>query len=99
MSEQQIAVRDWYTRAIVRILETTTCGSVDPWASRTFRKGEEVEMLQWGNANRPVTRDAWWDSFDIDGAFIIEASKVEVVKILAEVSPFLPSQEEGPKHE
>lgn len=86
MSEQ-IAARDWYTRAIVRILETTTCGSVDPWASRTFRAGEEVEMIQWGNANRPVIRDAWWTSFDIDGAFIIKDSKVEVIKVLAEVKP------------
>jgi hypothetical protein len=44
-------------------------------------------MIQWGNDNRPVTRDTWWDSFDIDGAFIIKSSKVEVIKILTEVRP------------
>ncbi len=71
----------------MRILVTTECGSVSPSLSRTFHKGEEVEMIQWGNADRPITRDAWWDSFDIDGAFIIKSSKVEVIKVLEEVKP------------
>jgi hypothetical protein len=85
--DHKIAVQDWHARAIVRILETTTCGSVDPSGTRTFRKGEEVELIQWGNAGSPVKRDAWWTNFDIDGAFIIKDSKVEVIKVLAEVSP------------
>lgn len=44
-------------------------------------------MIQWGNADRPVLRDAWWTDTDIDGAFIIKDSKVEVIKVLAEVKP------------
>jgi hypothetical protein len=87
MSEQQIATRDWYARARVRILETTVKHSVDPWITRTFQAGDELEMVQWGRAGRSVERDAWWTSFDIDGAHIIEADKVEVVKVLAEVRP------------
>lgn len=86
MSEQ-IAARDWHIRAIVRVLETTVCGSVDPRGTRTFRIGEEVEMVMWGNAGRPVLRNAWWTSYDIDGAFIIKDGKVEVVKVLDEVKP------------
>jgi len=87
VTAQQIAAQDWYTRARVRILETIAKHSVDQWVTRTFRAGEELEMVQWGRAGRPVERDAWWTSFDIDGAHIIEASKVEVIKVLAEVIP------------
>ncbi len=86
MAEPQ-AIRDWHTRAIVRVRETTVTHSVDPWGERTFRAGEEVEMVQWGHAGRSVNRDSWWTSYDIDGAFILKAHAVEVVKILEEVSP------------
>ncbi len=88
MNEQeQIATRDWHIKAIVRVLETTVKHSVDPWIERTFRVGEELEMVQWGRAGRPIRRDAWWTSFDIDGALIVEASKVEVVEIIDEIAP------------
>ncbi len=82
------ATREWYTRAIIRVKEMTTKRSVEPYTVRTFRAGEELEMVQWGRAGRPVRREAWWTSFDIDGALILEADKVEVVKILDEKSPF-----------
>ncbi len=87
MPEEQ-ATRDWHTRAIVRVKEMTKKRSVDPYREYTFRIGEEVEMVQWGRKGRPVKRDAWWTSFDIDGALIIESAKVEVVKIIDEISPF-----------
>ncbi len=88
MAEQeQVATRDWHTRARVRVLETTVKHSVDPWVERKFHAGEEIEMVQWGRAGRPVRRDSWWTSFDIDAAFILEASNVEVVEVLDEVSP------------
>lgn len=90
MTEPQ-AIRDWHTRAIVRILETTTKCSFD--GEHTFQSGEIVTMVQWGRAGRTVDRDAWWSSYDIDGAFIIEASNVEVIKVLDEVTPF--DQEES----
>ena len=85
MAEQ--ATRDWHTRAIIRVKETTRCGSVDPWREHTFRAGDELEMLQFGNAGRPVDRSAWWTDYDIDGAFIIKSSNVEIVRIIEEVPP------------
>lgn len=84
---EQIAAREWFTRARVRILETIKTQSVDPWTTRDFYAGQELEMVQWGRAGRPVERDTWWTSFDIDGAHIIKAGKVEVIEILEEVSP------------
>ncbi len=88
MAEQeQVATRDWHTRARVRITAETTSRSVNPWVERTFHQGEELEMLQWGRAGRPVRRDAWWTSFDIDGAYIIKAENVEVIEVLDEIAP------------
>jgi hypothetical protein len=86
--EERLATRDWYTRALVRVKEVTTKRSVDPYREYTFRIGEELEMVQWDRAGRPVTHDSWWTSFDIDGALIIEASKVEIVKIIDETLPY-----------
>ena len=83
---EQIAARDWHTRAIVRIVETTEVGNAEG-GTCTFHAGQELEMIQWGRAGRPVDRTRWWTSFDIDGAYIIKASKVEVVRVLDEVSP------------
>ncbi len=84
---QPLASRDWHTRARVRILTETTSRSVTPWVERTFHQGEELEMIMWGREGRPVRRESWWTSYDIDGAFILEASKVEVIEILEETQP------------
>lgn len=86
MAEEKQAIRDWHTRARVRIKETTTKHSFD--GEHTFQAGEIVVMLQWGRAGRTVDRDAWWTSYDIDGAWIVEASLVEVIEVIDEVSPF-----------
>jgi hypothetical protein len=83
---EPIAARDWHTRAIVRIKETTHTGSPEG-GTHTFHAGQELEMVQWGRAGREVNRGAWWTSFDIDGAFIIKAKNVEVVKIIEETKP------------
>ena len=88
-AEKQSAVREWHTHALVRVLETTTSRSVWPAGERTFQQGEELEMFQCGEAGRPVDRDAWWTSYDIDAAQNIDASKVEVVRVLDEVPPGL----------
>lgn len=85
MAEQPIATQDWYTRAIVRILETTITRSFD--GEHTFTASEELEMVQWGRAGRTIDRSAWWTSYDIDGAFIIESDKTEIVRIIDEVAP------------
>ncbi len=87
MTNEPVAAREWHTRARVRILTETTSRSVDPYTVRTFHPGEELEMVQWGREGRPVKRDAWWTSYDIDGAHIIKAEHVEIVEILDEVAP------------
>lgn len=86
-AQAQNAVREWHTRAIVRVLETSTSRSVWPATERAFQQGEELEMVQWGEAGRPVERNAWWTSFDIDAAHNIDASKVEVVRVIEEIPP------------
>jgi hypothetical protein len=87
MPVEPVASRDWHTRARVRILTETTSRSVDPYTVRTFHAGEELEMLQWGRAGRPVRRESWWTSFDIDGAHIIKAENVEVIEVIEETLP------------
>ncbi len=83
---QQIANRDWHTRARVRILKERA--SYTPAHTvRTFRPGEELEMIQWGRAGREVDRSRWWTSYDLDGAHIIDADKVEVIEVIDEVAP------------
>lgn len=84
---EHLAVRNWHRRAIVRILETTSVESLSPHRTRTFRAGEETEMIQWGWEGNPVNLN-WWDSTDIDGAFIIDTDKAEIVRVLEEVAPF-----------
>lgn len=86
--EGTVALQEWHIRARVRIRETTVRRSVDPWRERTFQKGQELEMLQWGRAGQPVNRSDWWTSYDIDGAYIIDAALVEVLSVLDELSPF-----------
>jgi hypothetical protein len=84
---EEIAERDWSTSARVRITKPYRAGAVSPWDERRFRAGEELEMNQRGRAGRPVERDAWWTSFDIDGAFIVPAEHVEVLEVLRESAP------------
>ncbi len=87
MAEEKQAIRDWHTRAWVRILETMTKRSPEG-GEHTFQSGDVLVMFQWGRAGRSVDRSVWWTSYDIDGAFIILADKVEIIEILEEVSPF-----------
>jgi hypothetical protein len=87
MSEE-IAAREWHTQAIVRFTKDTTVVSVEPSRQRTYHDGEEVTMIQWGRAGRPIDRSHWWSSADIDGAFIVKGSYVEIVKILDEILPY-----------
>lgn len=83
---EQIAAREWYTKAKVRILETIKVGNPEGFEC-TYHAGQEMPMVQWGRAGRPVDRSHWWNNFDIDGAFIVPASKVEVLEVLEEVAP------------
>ena len=86
MSEH-IASQDWFTRARVRVLKTVHKHSPDNWYGHTYQAGEEIELVQWGRANRPVVRDSGWTSFDIDGALIFDVDEVEVVRVIEEVQP------------
>jgi len=86
-ADPPVAERDWSVIARVRITKPYRAGSVSPWDERRFEAGEELEMNQHGRAGRPVERDAWWTSFDIDGAFIIPADYVEMLEIIDESAP------------
>lgn len=93
MSEQSsqhavvVAQRDWHTRARVCIREDVASQSIAPAGVRYFHAGEECEMIQWGHKGRFVLRDTWWDSTDIDAAYIIASDHVEVIAVLEEVPP------------
>ena len=84
------ATHDWAFEALVRMLAEQGSASVSRMLTRRFRVGKECVMDQWGVAGRPVDRDAWWTCFDIDGAFIVPASKVEVVRFIRAGCPYCP---------
>ncbi|MFF9819069.1 hypothetical protein [Streptomyces sp. NPDC014006] len=47
---------------------------------RTFRPGEEVEMVKWGRAGQEVDADSWWTTNQyIPAAHTIPANKLEVL--------------------
>lgn len=58
--------------ARVRIREDHASQSLDPPGVRHFAAGEETVLLH-------RAPDAWWDSFDIDGAHIVPGRKVDVI--------------------
>jgi hypothetical protein len=86
VAEELVATRKWKTKARIRVLVDHSSRSLEPAGTRKFRAGEECIMFQWGRAGPPIKRD-WWDSFDIDGAHIIPAEKVQVAEVLEEVDP------------
>ena len=86
-NDPPVAEREWSTWARVRILATYRAGSVSPWDKRRFEPGQELEMVQWGRAGRPVDRAAWWTSTDIDGAFIIPAEHITVLEVTRNKAP------------
>jgi hypothetical protein len=85
--DPEFAQRDWSLEARVRITGACGAASVDPKATRLFTVGEELVMNQHGRAGRVVGRDSWWTSYDLDGAFIIDADKVEVLEVTAVKAP------------
>lgn len=87
-SSEPNATHDWSVEALVRIVEEHGSASVSPMLGRRFQVGEECVMVQWGLAGRPVDRDAWWTSFDVDGAFIVPAAKVAVVRFIRAGCPY-----------
>jgi hypothetical protein len=79
------SVRDWRTRAHVRVVtETTTGAPDDPWPAqgRRWKVGEQPVLVQWGGAGRPIDRDSWWTGYDIDGAHILPADCIEVIEVI-----------------
>lgn len=81
-----VAVRDWHTRALVRITQDCTTSAPDSLRPRHWRAGEVVELVRWGRAGAPV-KDSWWTGYDIDASHILPADCVEVVEVLEEVPP------------
>ncbi|MFD8707086.1 hypothetical protein ACFV1W_31600 [Kitasatospora sp. NPDC059648] len=82
-----VAERNWWTLARVRFLEEVDVGAVHPRRRRVFRLGEEEVMVQWGLAGRRVDRGTWWTSMDINGAYIVMSTSVEVLEVLEEQPP------------
>jgi hypothetical protein len=87
--DPELAERDWWTRARVRILSTYPGGTPDIWHNRERppQPGEELPMLQDGRPGRPVHRDTWWTSTDIDGAAAVPAEHVLVLEVLEASAP------------
>jgi hypothetical protein len=83
----EIAEREWSTWARVRITQPYSAGAPEDRDGRDFQPGEELEMVQWGRAGRPVDRAKWWTSFDVDLALIVPASHVEVLEVLHDTPP------------
>ncbi|MEU3340447.1 hypothetical protein [Streptomyces sp. NPDC006668] len=82
-----IAEQDWFVRARVRIREEHHAHSLEQ-KLRTFRPGQEVELVQWGRASQEVDTDAWWTtSHYIPAAHIVPADKIEVLEVLEERRP------------
>ena len=88
--EQPIAANDWHTAAEVEVTETVDTHNAIG-GTRTFTAGERLVMHQWGRAGRPVDRDVWWTSYDIDAAHIVPAGHVRVTRILDETYPTMPT--------
>lgn len=59
-------------RVRVRILRDVSVRSVEPAGVRHFHAGEVCELIPRGGS--------WWDSYDIDGAFILPDDAVEVLE-------------------
>jgi len=81
--DPELAEREWWLRARVRILSTYPGGRPGVWwnGDRPPQPGEELQMRQGGRAGRKVDRDAWWTSSDIDGAVIVPAEHVLVLEV------------------
>ena len=86
-NDPPVAEREWSTRARVRIRASYRAGSVSPREGCRFEPGQELEMVQWGRAGRPVDRSAWWTSTDIDGAFIVPVEHVDVLEVIRDEPP------------
>lgn len=61
-------------RATVRFLRDVTVRNVDPGTTWTYRAGTTADMVQ--HEDDPTS---WWTDFDIDAAYIVEATDVEIV--------------------
>ncbi len=72
-------------KARVRLIRSASSRNIDPGMTRTFRAGEECTMVQWDrHPGLPPTTDPWWSDFDIDAAYIVRATDVQVLEVLEE---------------
>jgi hypothetical protein len=72
-------------RARVRFTADTPVRNVDPGSTYIYRAGDEVTMVQWDRKpGLPPATSSWWSDFDIDGAYIVDADRVEVIAVLKE---------------
>lgn len=68
----------WMMRARVRV--TADVEAVNAYSgSRTYREGEELEMILRGTPGEPLADACWWSSTDVDGAYILPSDAVAVI--------------------
>jgi hypothetical protein len=94
------AEQDWHTRAVVRVLEDHKVSVPLLWGEQLvltdFQRGDELEVVQHGPAGQPVDR-GWWDTDTeirfpgVRGLRFVPAAAVEVLAVIDETPPFVPS--------
>ncbi|MER7366334.1 hypothetical protein [Nonomuraea wenchangensis] len=92
----QIAERDWWRHALVRLTRDVTTGS--PYTEPTHhRTGKVMDLWQTGRKDWPIDTTRWTTSLDIDLMGFVADEDVTILQVLEEVPPRLADQVE-PMH-
>ncbi|WP_185845002.1 hypothetical protein [Nonomuraea sp. WAC 01424] len=92
----QIAERDWWRHALVRLTQDVTTGS--PYTEPTHhRAGRVLDLWQTGRKDWPIDTSKWTTSLDIDLMGFVEDEAVELLEVLDETPSLLADQVE-PMH-
>ncbi|MEV4374743.1 hypothetical protein AB0J71_47360 [Nonomuraea sp. NPDC049637] len=84
----QIAERDWWRHALVRLARDVTTGS--PYTEPAHhRAGKVMDLQQSGRAGWPIDTTTWRTSSDIDLTGFVADEDVTVLQVLEEIPPLL----------
>ncbi|MBT2232525.1 hypothetical protein [Nonomuraea sp. NEAU-A123] len=85
----EIAERDWWRYAMVRLAQDVTTGS--PYVDRPThrRAGKVLTLQQSGREGWPIDTSTWQTSSDIDLTGFVPDAAVEIVDVLEEIPPRL----------
>ncbi|MFF9003622.1 hypothetical protein ACF1GW_38655 [Streptomyces achromogenes] len=72
---------DWMIMGRVRVIADIEVTNIDPGRPRTYKAGEELNMILKGREGQPLSEARWWSSMDIDAAHILDANDVEVLEM------------------